>query len=138
MGFRRKQRREDVRVDLTPMVDVVFLLLIFFMVSTTFVESPGLDIELPTASTQQQHKPRQLRAYLTAEGTLYLGEQQLPIARLQQRLQQAVQGSPKPAFVVVADKRTPHGKVVEVMDAARQAGWQQLSISTRSDGTGRP
>ena len=80
MSFLRKPS-EEPRIDLTPMVDVVFLLLIFFMISTTFVESPGISIKLPEASSQSvEREPQELKIYLSTEGDIYYLDRKISIA----------------------------------------------------------
>jgi len=86
MGFRRK-KRDTPRVDLTPMVDVVFLLLIFFMISTTFVEAPGITVKLPKASSRtSEHKVEEVKVYLSSKGEIFLGKERVDEKELQHRL----------------------------------------------------
>lgn len=130
MGFRRIQP-EPPRVDMTPMVDVVFLLLIFFMISTTFVETPGLTINLPKASLQQvTQEAREVRVYLRADGTIYMEKEQVNSKQLMERLQSLGETAPETRFLLMADKEVRHGRVVGIMDAAKQAGFTKLAIAT--------
>lgn len=130
MGFRRRQT-EAPRVDLTPMVDVVFLLLIFFMISTTFVETPGLSINLPKSSQQQIAKePREVRVYLRADGTIYLEKDEVSETQLVERLQALGPSAAETSFLLMADKDVRHGRVVQVMDSAKAAGFVKLAIAT--------
>lgn len=132
MAFRRK-RREDPRVELTPMVDVVFLLLIFFMISTTFVETPGISINLPESSSQVAEKaPKEVKVYLSREGQVYLEETALSPAALRQRLVGYGPGSKRMTFLLLADEEALHGKVVELMDMAKEAGFGKLAIATEA------
>ena len=129
MGFRRRHS-EPPRVDLTSMVDVVFLLLIFFMISTTFVETPGLMINLPKTSTQQIKKePQELRVYLGADGTIFLEQQQIEIDKLIEQLQTYGPKAADMTFLLMADKEAKHGKVVQLMDSAKSAGFVKLAIA---------
>lgn len=130
MGFRRRIE-DSPRVDLTAMIDVVFLLLIFFMISTTFIEHPGLKIDLPTAAATDNLKAnREIRVYLTKDGALYLNRQELSRQELVTRLT-----TPAPAerdgmtFLLMADQEARHGQVVELMDVAQQAGFSSLAIA---------
>jgi len=130
MGFRRRQT-ETPRVDLTPMVDVVFLLLIFFMISTTFVETPGLSINLPKSSLQQIKKnAREVRVYLHADGTIYLEKDKVSSEQLVDRLQSFGADAAETSFLLMADKDVKHGRVVQVMDTAKTAGFRNLAIAT--------
>ena len=131
MGFRRRIQ-ESPRVDLTPMIDVVFLLLIFFMISKTFVERPGLQIDLPAGSADQiKSDARELQVFLARDGTIYLQQQQVTFEELLARLgEYSPQQAKKMIFLLMADKSALHGQVVELMDAAKLAGFGQLAIAT--------
>lgn len=131
MGFRRKIQ-DSPKVDLTPMIDVVFLLLIFFMISTTFIEQPGLTINLPESGADQiEKKQRDLHVYLTASGDIYLDT----ILMTKEALGTHLSGY-KPAersgvsFILMADQEARHGLVVELMDMARSSGFDNLAIAT--------
>ncbi|MCK9172570.1 ExbD/TolR family protein [Desulfuromonas thiophila] len=140
MAFGRKKRREEIRIELTSMVDVVFLLLIFFMVSTTFLDRGSIGINLPQASdTASVAAPREVRIYLTDRGQLRLDDVALSQAELLERLRHFGRQQPRPAIVLLADRQARHGQVVAIMDAARQAGLTDLAIATQTgdNGTGR-
>jgi biopolymer transport protein ExbD len=130
MAWLRK-RREEPKVDLTSMVDVVFLLLIFFMISTTFVENPGLTIKLPESGAKRSTtEPKEVKVYLSAAGEISLGSQPVTLAELQQRLREYGAKGAAMTFVLYADAQSRHGRVVELMDAARAAGFGKLAIAT--------
>lgn len=130
MSFRRRHS-EPPRVDLTPMVDVVFLLLIFFMISTTFIETPGLTINLPKSSNQQvKRESQEVKVYLRADGTLFLEQQELEIDQLIEQLQAYGDKAAETTFLLMADKDVKHGKVVQLMDSAKAAGFSKLAIAT--------
>ncbi len=134
MAFVRR-KRDIPRVDLTPMVDVVFLLLIFFMISTTFVETPGITIELPEGGAQVvQKEPEEIRVYLNRQGEIHLHEQKVTLAELRLRLQEHAGQAQKTTFVLMADREARHGTVVELMDLARATGFGKLAIATREAG----
>ena len=135
MSFRRK-KREDLRVELTPMIDVVFLLLIFFMISTTFIETPGISIKLPEASTSIAEKePEEVKVYLSKEGDIFLKEEKVTIAALQAHLATYGERSKNMTFLLLADKEALHGKVVLLMDSAKNSGFGKLAIATESKKT---
>jgi biopolymer transport protein ExbD len=130
MAFGRR-RSEDPRVDLTPMVDVVFLLLIFFMISTTFIETPGLTIDLPKSSQQQTHKKaEEVRVYLAADSSLYLEQKKVSSDELMSALAAYGERAADTTFLLMADKDVKHGQVVQLMDSAKAAGFIKLSIAT--------
>ena len=131
MAFLRK-KREAPKVELTPMVDVVFLLLIFFMISTTFVETPGISVKLPESSSQKRPQDiKEIKVYLSKEGDIYLGKDPVDLAELRRRLRQyGQQQATAMTFLLLADKEALHGKVVSLMDLAKETGFGKLAIAT--------
>lgn len=137
MHFRRQSREED-SVNLTPLIDVVFLLLIFFMVSTTFTEETHLKIDLPEAvGDQKSDDSDRLDIVISAEGSYAVNGQALvnnQIETLKSALQKLA-GDVKLPLTITADAKTPHQAVVTAMDAAGQLGFVKLSITTREPST---
>ena len=130
MGFLNKQR-EEPKLDMTPMVDVVFLLLIFFMISTTFVESPGISIKLPESSSQTiDREPKEIKVYLSQEGDIYHGEKKISIDDFRGLLAEHQADAKQTTVLLLADQESRHGKVVILMDLARDAGFTKLAIAT--------
>lgn len=131
MGFRRRIQ-ESPKVDLTPMIDVVFLLLIFFMISTTFIERPGLSINLPTSDSEQiKLNKKEVQVYLAENGDIYLQREKVALDELLQYLETfGAAAAKKMTFLLMADKAARHGKVVQLMDAAKMAGFGNLAIAT--------
>jgi biopolymer transport protein ExbD len=131
----KRQNREEVAVNLTPLIDIVFLLLIFFMVSTTFTKENHLSIDLPEATAEVANAPLQaLEILISASGEYSVNDQSLVNAQLQtlKRALQKMLGERETAPVVItADAKTPHEAVVKAMDAAGQLGLVNLSITTR-------
>ena len=133
MKFSRRARQE-VEVNLTPLIDVVFLLLIFFMVSTTFTKETHLSIDLPEASSQSiRAKDLQIEILITQEGGFWVNGVAL-INRKQRTLRSAIdkvsKGDIAIPMVITADPATPHQSVVTAMDVAGQLGFSGLSITT--------
>lgn len=131
----RPRAQEDVSVDLTSLIDVVFLLLIFFMVSTTFEQPAALKVDLPEASAveRQPEIPNRLELVIAADGRMYLNDQELVDDRVETIkaafAQQAGDDRSLP-LILRADRETPHHFVVTVMDVAAQLGFVNLSIAT--------
>lgn len=135
MKFRRKPR-ENVEINLASLLDVVFILLLFFVVSTTFNREAQLKIELPeaeTAEVTQDNPPRQLEITIAADGSYALNGQSLvksDMATLSSALQKESEGDSSLPLVISADARTPHQAVITAMDAAGKLGFSRLRIST--------
>ncbi|WP_111496453.1 MULTISPECIES: ExbD/TolR family protein [Marinobacter] len=139
MKFKR-QRSQEVGVDLTPLIDVVFLLLIFFMVSTTFTRESHLQVDLPEADGKVSEAPvEQVDVVINAEGQYSVNDRRL-VNNQRDTLQKAVKdvsgGDSKLPFIITADAQTPHEYVVRAMDVAGRLGFVKLSITTErpSDG----
>jgi len=132
MAFLPKRTKgTDLHVDLTPMVDCVFLLLIFFMISTSFIETPGLTIKLPEATRQTvTREPQEIKIYLDKEGNLYHKDQPLSLEQFKVLLQKTGSAAPQTTFLLLADREAMHGRVVLLMDLAQSAGIGKLAIAT--------
>ena len=133
MQFRR-QRREELTVNLTPLIDVVFLLLIFFMVSTTFTRETRLAVDLPEATGVASDKsPRQIEILVDEGGNYRVNGKGLVDNRLR-TLQAAIyeysEGDTTRPLLISADADATHQAVVRAMDAAGQMGFAQLGIAT--------
>ncbi len=125
---------ETVDVNLTPLIDVVFLLLIFFMVSTTFDRHAKLKVQLPQADAKMQQQAKDpVVLSIDAKGKYYINDRQVvntQLSTLKAALQKVVGNKPDSTLLLRADGRTPHQSVVRAMDAASQLGITKLSIAT--------
>jgi biopolymer transport protein ExbD len=134
MNLRPGHKEENVEVNLTPLIDVVFLLLIFFMVTTTFDRHAKLKVSLPESSakaTQQERDPLVLS--IDAKGNYFINDRQVvnqSLDTLKQALQKIIGEQKDMALVLRADANTSHKAVVRAMDAASQLGLTKLSIAT--------
>ena len=130
----KPNRRDEIDLNLTPLIDVVFLLLIFFMVSTTFEKTSKLKIDLPEASSEAVPQSKQkIVLAIDVKGLFYINDRQLvntQVKTLKMALLKVAGDDKDIAIVLRADAKTPHQSVVTAMDAAAQAGLTRLSIST--------
>lgn len=130
----RPQRRDDPEVNLTPLIDVVFLLLIFFMVSTTFDREAQLKVELPQASSDPVEVPEQvLEITININGDYFINEQQVINTEpetLRRAIVQSIGARRDMPVIVRADARTPFQAVVTAMDVTGKLGLTQLSLAT--------
>jgi len=137
MKFARR-KREDVEVNLTPLIDVVFLLLIFFMVSTTFTKETRIAITLPQATGDAaQIVDKQIEITITRSGEFAVNEVALvndKLTTLKRAIEKISEGDTSIPLIISADSATPHQSVVTAMDAAGQLGFIHLSITTRNSG----
>ena len=130
----RKVGRPGVAINIAPLVDVVFLLVIFFAVSTTFLETAGLKLELPTSSSTATREPREITILLGADGTLSYEGQIVEREELRARLRGDLEETERKIVVLRADTSTSHGIVVQVMDLIREAGAEGLTVAARTGG----
>lgn len=135
MNF-RTNKREDVSVDLTPLIDVVFLLLIFFMVSTTFTKENHLEISLPESAAEATSSDQieLLEIIINAEGGYSLNGNVLvnnQLDTLKRAIEKEGKGNTSLPMVITADANVAHEYVVRAMDAAGQLGFTKLSITTK-------
>ena len=137
MKFKR-QLREPLAINLTPLIDVVFLLLIFFMVSTSFTELTELVVNLPEAEGTQPGQEQSLELVISANSDMYLnGIPVLPEAEsLEALIIEKVGSRRNIPFSIIADTDTRHGMVVMSMDTVSQLGFERLSISARAPAGG--
>jgi biopolymer transport protein ExbD len=129
----RTSRREELELNITPLIDIVFLLLIFFMVSTTFQKESELRVQLPEATRQAQPPSEPLEIVISAEGQYAVGGRELSdnrLATVVEALERVAGDDRDQPLVVRADARTPHQAVVRAMDAAARLGLRNLSIAT--------
>lgn len=135
MKFRRRPRTE-VSIELTPLIDVVFLLLIFFMVSTTFIRETQLEVELPEATAQAQApEDNVIVVTIAADGTYAVNDQSLvnsQLSTLMRALREQMASGGGQQLVITADANATHQSVVRAMDAAGQLGLTRLSITTQA------
>lgn len=128
------QRRESPDVNITPLIDVVFLLLIFFMVSTTFKHASEIQIELPEASNEPvERNPKLIELVIDIDGNYFLNEKAVANKRLKtlkRALQEVSAKNYDLPLLIRADANTPHQAVVTAMDASSQLGFSKLSIAT--------
>ncbi len=131
----RPSPKDSPDVNLTPLIDVVFLLLIFFMISTTFERESRIEIELPEASSEEpvEQDPQLLDITVDADGRFYVNQQEVintELETLKRAIAKAVGERRDLPVIISADGRTPHQAVITVMDAASQLGLNKMTFAT--------
>lgn len=125
-------------MDVTPLIDIIFQLVLFFMVSTTFVTAPGIEVDLPRSSADTVLREQDdLSIWITAEGAVYVDDQPVDFSGLETAMDRAAQTNPNTLVMLKADREVDHGRVVAVMDAARNRGLTQIAIATEVRSTDR-
>jgi biopolymer transport protein ExbD len=128
----RRPGQLRITIDIAPLVDVVFLLVIFFAVSTTFLESSGLKLQLPESNATTEREVKEIAVFLSADGDLVFGDESVTHEQLRGKLKEVLEEAERKIVVLRADAGTPHGNVVEIMDLIKESGAEALTIATRA------
>lgn len=129
MQFRTRQKKR-ITINITSLIDVLFLLLIFFIVSSTFLEQPGMKLDLPETSGKEAVEMEGYTVFVTREGQIFLNEEQLGMQELEDRLREIASDIDERGLILKGDEGVRYGLVVQVMDAARNAGIIKLVVAT--------
>jgi biopolymer transport protein ExbD len=129
MRRRQNRRKSESEVNLTPMLDVVFIMLIFFIVTASFVKESGIEISRPGASTAVRKEKGNILIAISANDQIWMNRRQVDPRALRANIERAHAENPQGAVVIQADKAAKTGLLVQVMDAARQAGVKDVSLA---------
>jgi biopolymer transport protein ExbD len=129
MRRRRERRRAESEVNLTPMLDVVFIMLIFFIVTASFVKEAGIDISRPGAATAVRKERGNILIAITANDQIWMNRRQVDPRALRANIERMHAENPQGSVVIQADKEAKTGLLVQVMDAARMAGVKNVSLA---------
>jgi biopolymer transport protein ExbD len=130
MRRRRDRGGSDDEVNLTPMLDVVFIMLIFFIVTASFVKEAGIDVSRPPASQPKEQKERgNILVMITATNQIWMDGRQVDVRALRPNIERLHAENPQGSVVVQADQQSENGLLVQVMDAARLAGVTNVSLA---------
>jgi biopolymer transport protein ExbD len=131
MRFNRHLQIIKGEINLTPMVDVVFQLIIFFMLSSSFIMQPGIKIKLPKAETTDIIRQKEIFVNITEEGRIYFKGRPVDLLEFEKMLKEEIKNTKENIILIVkADKDTKHGIVVSVMDKARSCGVERIAVAT--------
>jgi len=136
MNFQRGRDRDEPEINLIPMIDVLLVIIIFLMLTTTYAKFSGLEINLPTAdSSKQVEQPNEIDVAVTASGQVLINKSPLTAADVKsiaEALQRAAGQRPDPVIVINADAKATHQSVVDIMQAAQTAGYPHISFATQT------
>ncbi len=127
----RRARQRQLEVNMAPLIDMVFILLIFFLVTTSFVRESGVDIQRPRAATAVRKENASILIGITANNRIFMENRQMDLATLQLNVERALAENPEGVVVVVADRKSSTGTAVKVMDACRLAGAANVSLAAQ-------
>ncbi|MCM8803854.1 MAG: biopolymer transporter ExbD [Candidatus Omnitrophica bacterium] len=131
MVFRKHYSLTKGEINLTPLVDVVFQLIIFFMLSSSFIMQPGIKVKLPKAETTDIIKEKEIFIDITEDGTILFKGKKVNLHQLENILKEEIKNKKEDIILIIkGDKETKHGIVVNVMDIARKSGIERIAIGT--------
>jgi biopolymer transport protein ExbD len=133
----RRARKNTVALNIAPLIDMVFILLIFFLVTTSFVRETGLAVSRPTAATAAAQPGTAIQVGISHDNRVYLDRREVDIRALRANVARALAEAPEGSVIIVADRASDTGTVIAVMDACRQAGARQVSLAARVTEGGR-
>jgi biopolymer transport protein ExbD len=134
MKFNRHQEEENTQVDISPLIDMVFILLIFFMVSTTFVKDMKVDIHRPGASSAKAASSQAIRVAIDRSGQIFVDNQPVRPWVLQGKIKEMLsEGGGSKSVLVLADKAVSAEKLIQVVDDCRLAGASDVGVATENE-----
>ena len=129
MRRRRAREEDEAEIDLTPMLDVVFIMLIFFIVTASFVKESGIDITRPPAATAERKERGNILIAITSNDQIWIDRRQVDPRALRANIERLHTETPQGSVVIQADEKSQNGLLVRVMDAARLAGVSSVALA---------
>jgi biopolymer transport protein ExbD len=133
MARNRIREEEDAAIDMTPMLDIVFIMLIFFIVTTSFVKEAGIQVNKPEANQANKEPSANIFIAIRDNGEVWMDKRQVDVERVAANLERMLAEQPTDLVVIQADKKAEHGRVVEVMDQVKEAGIDKISIAAENN-----
>jgi len=129
----RRQSGAIAEVNMTPLIDMVFILLIFFIVTTSFVKETGVDVSRPSAKTAVKKEHANILISISPNGEVWMDKRQIDRRAVRANVERMHAENPEGAVIILADKEAKTGLLIEVMDQARLAGVSNVSIAAERD-----
>ena len=133
MRRRKKISQEETGLDLTPMLDIVFIMLIFFIVTTSFVKETGVEVNRPNASTAVRDERGNILIAITANDEIWIDKRRVDLRSVRANVERLKAENPEGSVIIQADEASKTGFLVETMDQVRLAGVQNVSIAAQKD-----
>ncbi len=129
----RQRKSQEIGVDMSPLIDMVFILLIFFMVSSTFVKDMKLDLNRPGASSASKASSKVIRVFIDNAGDTYVDAQPVKVWAIQGKLRDMLRTSTEKSVLVITDDGIEVNKLIEVVDQCRMAGAKDVAVATEKE-----
>ena len=130
MGRKIRVEEEEAAIDMTPMLDIVFIMLIFFIVTTVFVKEAGIEVNKPGASEAVMPKNANIFIAITDKGEVWMDKREIDIDSVRANLERLMAEQPSDVLIIQADENAEHGIVMQVMDQIKAAGIDRISIAS--------
>lgn len=134
MARRHATREEETEINITPMLDIVFIMLIFFIVTTSFIRETGIDPQRPEAITADRQDRGNILIAISATGQIWMNKRQVEMDSVRQAVEQARNESPESTVVIIADERSETGVLIDLMDQVRLGGILNISVAAQPSG----
>ncbi len=131
MARKVRTEEEEAQIDMTPMLDIVFIMLIFFIVTTVFVKEAGVEVNKPEASLATLHKNANIFIAVTEDGAVWIDKREVDVDSVRANLERLLTEQPTDYVFIQADVKAKHGIVVKVMDQIKAAGIDRISVAAR-------
>ncbi|HSH28183.1 MAG TPA: biopolymer transporter ExbD [Wenzhouxiangella sp.] len=131
---RRHAQRDEAEINITPMLDIVFIMLIFFIVTTSFIRETGVEVDRPTALTSEPRPQGNVLIAIRDNDEVWMNKQQIEIHQVRSEVERAKAENPESAVVLIADESARTGMLIEVMDQVQAAGINRISVSAEPEG----
>ncbi|MCY7295950.1 ExbD/TolR family protein [Alteromonas sp. a30] len=131
MARKHRAEEEDASIDMTPMLDIVFIMLIFFIVTTSFVKEAGIEVNKPDASNATKQKSANIFIAINEDGDVWMDKREVDVERVRANIERMLAEQPTEVVIIQADVKAEHGKVVEVMDQVKAAGIARISVAAK-------
>jgi biopolymer transport protein ExbD len=130
---RRRNKREESTLDLTPMLDIVFIMLIFFIVTTSFIKESGIEVNRPNAETAERDQKGNILVAISENNEIFIDRRKVDLRAIRPNIIRLKAENPEGSVIIQADKASQTGLLVEAMDQIRLAGVQEISIAAEND-----
>lgn len=131
---RRHAQQDDADINITPLIDIVFIMLIFFIVTTSFVKETGVEVDRPSANTAQQQDQGSILIAIRENGEIWFNKRNIDLRAVRANVERSHAENPEAGVVIIADKQSATGSLVDVMDQVKLAGVRNISIAAQNPG----
>lgn len=129
MARRRSTPEEETEINITPMLDIVFIMLIFFIVTTSFIKETGIDVNRPEAQTAAKKERGNILIAISSNGQVWMRKKQVELEQVRYFVEDAVAENPESSVVIIADEEADTGMLIDVMDQVRLGGVSNISVA---------